>query len=89
MVSICKAVLAFLGALLIAVAGAVLVIGLPIWIAAFTYGRQRIMDVPGHDGAFTLVTMIFTVPVALVLSLGLLGYLTVVFYRLLSASKVR
>lgn len=91
--SICKAAfslaLAFLGALLIAVAGAVLVIGLPIWIAAFTYGRQRMLNAPGHDAAFGIITMIFTVPVAFVFSLGLLGYLTVVFYRLLTASKVR
>lgn len=39
------------------------------------------LDAPGHNGAFAIITMIFTVPVALVFSLGLLGYLTVVFYR--------
>ena len=89
MASICRAALAFLGALLIAVTGAVLVIGLPVWIAAFTHGRQRMLDAPGHDGAFAILTMIITVPVALVLSLGLLGYLTVVFYRHLNASKLR
>jgi hypothetical protein len=56
-VSISKLALAFLAALLIAVAGAVLVISPPIWIAAFTYGRHRILDAPGHDGAFAIVRM--------------------------------
>jgi len=45
------------------------------------------LDAPGHDGAFALVTMIFTVPVALVFSLALLPYLTIVFYRYLNASR--
>ena len=56
-VSISKVALAFLAALLIAVAGAVLVISPPIWIAAFTYGRHRMPDAPGHDGTFAIVRM--------------------------------
>ncbi len=86
--SICRGLLAFLGALLIAVAGAIVIIALPIWIAAFTYGRQTMLDAPGHDGAFAIITMIFTVPVAVIFSLGLLAYLTVVFYRHLDASNL-
>ena len=85
--SICRAALAFLGALLIAVAGAIVIIALPIGIAAFTYGRPM-LAAPGHDGAFAIITMIFTVPAAVVLSLGLLAYLTVVFYRYLDASNL-
>lgn len=84
--AMCRGALAFIGALLIVVAGAVLVVGLPIWIAAFTYGRQAMLDAPGHDGAFAIITMIFTVPVALVFSLVLLPYLTIVFYRYFNAS---
>lgn len=88
-VSICRAVSAFLGALLIAFASAALVIGLPIWVAACTYGSQRMLDAPAHDGAFAIITMIFTLPVAFVFSPGLLGYLTAVFYQYLGAPKVR
>lgn len=84
--NVCRAALAFLGALLIAVAAAIVIIALPIWIAAFNYGRQTMLSAPGHDGAFALITMVFTVPIALVLSLGLLAYLTVVFYQHLDAS---
>lgn len=87
--AICRAALAFVGALLIAAAGAVLVVALPIWIAEFTYGRQTMLDAPGHDGALALVTMIFTVPVALVFSLALLPYLTIIFYRYLGAPRDR
>lgn len=81
MLAMVRVASAFLGALLISVAVAVLVIALPIWIAAFTYGWQTMLDAPGHDGALAVITMIFTVPLALVLSLALLPYLAIVFYR--------
>ena len=76
-----KATLALVLALLIVVAGCIVVIALPVWVSAFAYGRQALLGAPGHGGGLAMLSMVFTLPIVIVFSIGLLPCLTVVLYR--------
>jgi hypothetical protein len=47
----------------------------------------RLLGAPGHGGGLAMSSMVFTLPIVIVFSIGLLPYVTVILYRRLNLPK--